>query len=78
MLLTVTAGIAMLKGCNWGRLLYVVWSGFGMLFGLATSPMKMAMVPGIVVYLLFCFLLYRPAATAYFQPAEPADDAPGM
>lgn len=76
--LTIIAGIAMLKGCNWGRLLYVIWSGCGMVFGFATSPLKGAMIPGMVVYLLFCFLLYRPVATAYFRPAEATTDAPGM
>ncbi|MDX9980844.1 MAG: hypothetical protein RBU25_12540, partial [Lentisphaeria bacterium] len=71
--------IAMLKGCNWGRLLYVVWNGCSMLFGFATSPLKGAtMIPGLVIYLLFSFLLFRPVATAYFRPTEATADAPDL
>ncbi len=78
LILTITAAIAMLKGYNWGRLLYVVWHGCSILFSFATSPLKGAIIPGMLVYLLFSFLLYRPVATAYFRPEEATADAPGL
>jgi hypothetical protein len=73
-LVTIVSGIVMLKGRNWGRLLYVVWSAIGSLIGLATSPLKLAMIPGIVVFLIFTFFLFRPSANAYFQ-ADPSASA---
>ena len=66
LLLTMLSGIMILKGRNWGRWLYVGWTLFGSLFGLLTSPMKTAMIPGIVIFLIFTFILFRPRANAYF------------
>ena len=66
-LVTILSGMAMLRGHNWGRLLYVVWSVIGSLIGFATSPMKPAMIPGIVVFLIFAFFLFRPTANEYFR-----------
>ena len=39
LLITIVAGIAMLKGQNWARFLYVVWSAIGFVIGIVTSPM---------------------------------------
>jgi len=66
LLLTTLSGVMILRGRNWGRWLYVGWTVFGSLFGLVTSPMKTAMIPGIVIFLLFTFFLFRPRANAYF------------
>ena len=70
LLVMITSGLAMLKGQNWARLLYVVWSALGFLIGVATSPMKTAMIPGLVVYLVFVFFLFRPKANQYFTGSE--------
>ena len=64
--ISIVSGYFMLKGQNWARLLYVIWSAVGFLIGLATSPMKIAMIPGIVVFLLIVFFLFRPKANAFF------------
>ena len=64
--ITVLNGIGMLKGQGWARLLYVVWGVFGSLVGLVTSPMKVAMIPGLVIFAIIVFFLYQPAATQYF------------
>lgn len=66
---TIASGIGMLKGQGWARLLYVVWTVFGFLVGLVTSPMKAAMIPGLVVFAIIVFFLYRPASTQYFTKA---------
>lgn len=63
---SVVSGIMMLKGQNWARLLYVIWGAFGFVFSLVTSPMKLAMIPGLVIFAIIIFFLFRPAAKEYF------------
>ncbi len=67
LLITIVCGIAMLKRQNWARLLYVGWGIFGSLVGVATSPMKLMMIPGIIGFLIFVFFLFRPKANKYFK-----------
>ena len=71
LLVTLVSGIAMLKGRNWARFLYVGWSVIGFIVGLVTSPMKAAMIPGIVVFAIIALFLFRPKATAYFTAGRP-------
>lgn len=68
---TLVSGIAMLMGRNWARFLYVGWSVIGFIVGLLTSPMKAAMIPGIVVFAVIAFFLFRPKATAFFTAGRP-------
>lgn len=74
-LVMVVSGIAMLKEQNWARWLYVGWSIIGFAIGLATSPAKIAMIPGLVVFLILAFFLFRPKANEYFARQEPAANA---
>ena len=39
-LVMIISGVAMLKGMNWARYLYVIWSLISIVIGIATSPMK--------------------------------------
>ena len=71
----LVSGIAMLKGCNWARLLYVIWSVIGFLVGIVTSPMKATLILGLVSFLIIVFFLFRPKANAYFSTSEPSNDA---
>jgi glucose dehydrogenase len=66
LLITIVCGIAMLKGCNWARYLYVFWGIFGFVVGFATSPMKIMMLPGMLLVAIITFFLFRPQATKYF------------
>jgi hypothetical protein len=66
LLVSIVAGIGMLKGKNWARLLYVVWGGIGIIIGLLTSPVKTALIPSVLVFALIAVLLYRPGANSYF------------
>ena len=72
LLVTLLSGVAMLKRQNWARLLYVSWSIIGFIIGIATSPMKAAMVPGLIVFLVIIFFLFRPKANEYFKATEVA------
>jgi hypothetical protein len=62
----IASGIGMLKGLGWARLLYVIWGAIGTLIGFATSPIKTALIPGVVFFAVVIFFLYRPASNRYF------------
>ncbi len=66
-LITLVCGIAMLKRQNWARLLYVGWNIFTFIVGLVTSPAKAMMIPGIILFFILAFFLFRPKANEYFK-----------
>ena len=70
LLITIGCGIAMLKAQNWARRLYVSWSILGFIIGISTSKIKIMMIPGVIVFLIFTFFLYRPKANEYFNEAD--------
>jgi cytochrome b561 len=72
--IVIVSGIFMLQGKNWARFLYVIWCSIGAVVEIITSPMKAAMVPGLVVFAIIVFFLFRPKANAYFAPREAADN----
>ena len=65
-LVTSGSGLMMLYRQNWARQLYVGWSILGIIIGLTTSPIKIMMLPGIVVFAIIAFFLFRSAANNYF------------
>jgi hypothetical protein len=65
-LVTSGSGVMMLYRQNWARQLYVGWSILGIIIGLTTSPIKIMMLPGVVVFAIIAFFLFRPAANKYF------------
>jgi len=75
--ISIVAGIFMLRGRNWARLLYVIASGLGLIIGFATSPMKAALIPGTLMFAVICFFLFRPKANEYFRASTvPAPTSP--
>ncbi|MFC1825616.1 hypothetical protein ACFL9T_23130 [Thermodesulfobacteriota bacterium] len=70
LLITLVSGIAMLKGGNWARFLYVIWSVVGFMIGLATSPVIVMMIPGFVIFVIVTVFLFRPKANQYFRGNE--------
>ncbi|MDA8519882.1 hypothetical protein [Acidovorax sp. NCPPB 4044] len=64
--LQIVCALAILKGLAWGRLLYAVWGSIGLSIGLFTSPVKLALIPGAVIFAIIVFLLFRSAANIYF------------
>jgi hypothetical protein len=75
--ISIVAGIFMLRGRNWARLLYVIASGLGLIIGFATSPVKTALIPGTLMFAVVCFFLFRPKANEYFRaPAVPVPTSP--
>jgi len=73
--ITIVCAIAMLKGQNWGRMLYVVWGAIGFVITFVTSPMRAAMLPGLVVFAVIVYFLFRPAANAFFAGSGSGDAA---
>jgi hypothetical protein len=65
-LVTSGSGVMMLYRQNWARLLYVGWNILGIIIGLTTLPIKIMLLPGIVVFAIIAFFLFRPTANAYF------------
>lgn len=60
-------GYAMLGGKNWARLLYVGWTGLGMCVSLFTAPSKLMLLPGVAVFAVITYFLYRRDANAFFS-----------
>ena len=65
-LVTSGSGVLMLYRQSWARPVYVGWNILGIIIGLTTSPIKMMLLPGILVFAVIAFFLFRPAANAYF------------
>jgi hypothetical protein len=74
LLIMFVSGVAMLKGQNWGRWLYVVGTAVGFFIGIMTSPVKETMIPGFVFFVVVTFFLFRPSANKYFSDTEAAHD----
>lgn len=74
LLVTVVSGIALLKGINWARFLYVGWSVIALVVGIATTPIKAGLIPGAVVLIVIAFFLFRPKVNEYFAVAEVQSD----
>ena len=74
LLIQFVCGIALLKAQNWARLLYTIWTVIALAIGLTTSPMKTAMIPGVVLFVVIVVFLFRPKANEYFK-AEPMETA---
>ena len=70
LVIMLVCGVAILKKQNWARFLYVGWGIFGFIFGIITAPLKIAMIPGFIIFLIMAFFLFRPRAKAYFKTTE--------
>jgi len=63
---SIISGIGLLKKQNWARFLYAIGGVFGFLINFLTSPMKAAMIPSFIVFIVIVFFLFRPASNKYF------------
>jgi len=74
LLIKLVSGVAILKGQNWGRWLYVVGTAAGFLIGIITSPLIGVMIPGLVLFVVVTVFLFLPNANQYFSDQESAHD----
>lgn len=67
----VVIGIAILKGREWSRKAYIVTFVIGIAFSFVNMPASMyaVLIPGVLLFALFVYLLFRRPATAYFRQA---------
>ncbi|MBM7558144.1 hypothetical protein [Halanaerobacter jeridensis] len=69
-MVSFVSGVAMINAKNWGRILYVGWSGLSLLFGFFTSPAKGTVIPSLIFTLVIIFFLFRDVANKYFTDAK--------
>lgn len=55
------------KGMPWSRVLYLVWGIIGLVVGWYTSPIKLAVVVGLVILVVVCAFLWTNTANDWFQ-----------
>jgi hypothetical protein len=63
--LAIVAGIYMLRGSNWARWVALLWIAFHLAISFFDDWTKVGV--HAVVLAIFCYILLRPAATAYFR-----------
>jgi hypothetical protein len=63
-LIAVACGVWMLRGCNWARWLTLAWMAFHVAISTLNS-VQQTVVHGLFLA-VFIYLLFRPAARAYF------------
>jgi hypothetical protein len=68
----IGAGFFMLKGKRWARSLYISWTALSLVLGAVTSPFKLALIPGVVVFAVTVVLLFLPIVKPFF--ADPTHE----
>ncbi|MDU9047489.1 MAG: hypothetical protein Q3M30_01475 [Candidatus Electrothrix sp. Rat3] len=69
-IIMLISGVAMLKGKNWARLLYIVWVVISLIIQMITSPVKAEIIPNVFLSAIIVFFLFRPRANNYFRKYE--------
>lgn len=69
-LLAILAGIYLLRGSEWARWLALLWISFHLVISFFNEWSQVAV--HTVVLAVFCFVLLRPAANAYFRTQKTA------
>jgi hypothetical protein len=64
-LLAIVGGAALLRGHNWARWLLIVWLAYHVVLSAFHSPPELVM--HAVLAVVIGYVLFRPAATAYFR-----------
>jgi hypothetical protein len=71
--ISILCAAFMLKGMGWARTLYIASQLVSFALGILTAPLKMALVPGIVLFAIECAFLYAPTANRFFAKLPSAD-----
>ncbi|MCK9603850.1 MAG: hypothetical protein M0R66_05785 [Candidatus Omnitrophica bacterium] len=72
--LFLVCGVAMLKGFNWGRLVYLWCYGVMVVLNIAFSRLSLLVLPSVVVFVTFLFFLTRPAANEFFSKSKESEE----
>ena len=65
--INIVAGIAMLKGCNWGRLLYAIGKGILGVIVAATSFVSEATIASWLIFLIVVCVLFSSNSADFFR-----------
>ncbi|HEX6907158.1 MAG TPA: hypothetical protein VF154_11160 [Terriglobales bacterium] len=68
-LVAIVCGICLLRRANWARWLALAWLAFHVIISLHS---RQALLVHSALLAVFAYLLFRPAATAYFRAARTA------
>jgi hypothetical protein len=71
-LVMIASGIAVLTRRPWGRWLYAGWTVLTLLIGAFTSPMKLMLIPGTLIFVVICAILFSAKASAWFARPQQA------
>jgi hypothetical protein len=66
-IVNLACAYGILKGLPWSRVLYVVWGVIGLVVAFYTSPIKAAVVIGLVVLVVISVFLFTNAANDWFS-----------
>ncbi len=73
--ITLVAALAMLQRQRGARTVYLVWGVIDIALCLATLPLKMSVLPGVLTFVVICAFLFSPKSNAWFSPRKAANDA---
>jgi hypothetical protein len=62
----LVCGFFILRGRNWARILFVTWAVISICLSPVTSPYKLFIIPGAMIFAIEAYFLFRPAANAFF------------
>ncbi len=66
----VVSSIQMLKGHNWARWLYIVWTAVGSTMTLMNLGLNSTVLYGLVLHVVFIILLLTKKSNDYFATAQ--------
>ncbi len=69
-LIYIISGAGILKGQNWGRLLFLGWSIIGFAISAVTAPAKADVLPGLLIFVIIILFLFRDPANKYFSSPQ--------
>ncbi|WP_027340504.1 DUF2593 family protein [Halonatronum saccharophilum] len=73
MIIPLISGIAILRGFNWGRVLYLLWNIIIGSLNLLVSAVWILALPGLIVFATFTFFLFHPEVKDYFKSTRVLD-----
>jgi len=74
--INLICGVFMLKGANWSRLTFVTISVISFAYSFYASPIKLILIPALLILALIIFFLFRPEANAFFTGRSSATPPP--
>jgi hypothetical protein len=65
-LINLAVAYGIFKGLPWSRVLYAVWGAIGAIVGFYITPMKLAAMFGLIIFVVVCAFLFTNRANEWF------------